>query len=79
MSIHRTIITVDLLWDDEMGISPYTMGLSEIALEMTNGYMSGIVSEKSTVTLTKPQVIEACMEHGTDPAFFRMKDEVLDI
>ena len=69
MALHKTVIEVEVLWDDEISNNPSDMELSNIAYQMRDGSYSGITRVRSHKTLTKKQMAKALIKQGSDPEF----------
>ena len=78
MALIKQIMTVELLYDDNVSEDPRNMSLTDIADEMMNGGMSGIVKAGERKTLTKAQMAKALIMQGSDPEFLIPKEELLE-
>lgn len=69
MSLKRTVVEVEVLWDDEITTKISNLTLDQIAYEIVYGHASGVVSFTSDKVLTKKQMAKALERQGSDPAF----------
>jgi hypothetical protein len=69
MSLRRTVVEVEVLWDDEITAKISDLTLEQIAYEITEGHASGMVTFTSDKVLTKKQMAEALKRQGSDPEF----------
>ena len=69
MSLIKQVLTVELLYDDLITPDPRELTLSEIAYEMTEGCVSGMVSVGRRTKLSKKKMAAALRKQGSDPSF----------
>ncbi len=72
--IHKTIIQVEILHEEAVNISNYSLG--EIAHEINEGSWSGVSSTKeANVILKGVRAARAIKAQGSDPEFFGMDEQ----
>ena len=69
MALKRTVIKLEVLWDDKISPNPETMSLKELADETFDGHMSGRLTTASTKILNKKEMAKALIKQGSDPEF----------
>lgn len=69
MALIKLVGKIELLYDDKVTANPEDMELAEIAYEMQEGSVSGVIKWQADKRLSRKQMAAALIRQGSSPEF----------